>query len=99
MNKKKIIIGPRGSKLALIYAEIAKKKLLKLKNKFNFGEILIQKIKTDGDLIQDIRLSDTGGKGLFSSSIEKELQKGADKAKLIAREVLTRVRSNIGYKV
>ncbi len=74
MNKKKIIIGTRGSKLALIYAEIAKKKLLKLKNKFNFGEILIQKIKTDGDLIQDIRLSDTGGKGLFSKKIEDQLK-------------------------
>ena len=31
--------------------------------------------------------------------IEKELQKGADKARLIAREVLSRVRSNIGYKI
>ena len=31
--------------------------------------------------------------------IEKELQKGADKARLIARGVLSRVRSNIGYKI
>ena len=29
--------------------------------------------------------------------IEKELQKGAEKARVIAREVLTRVRTNIGY--
>ena len=29
--------------------------------------------------------------------IEKELQKGAEKAKVIAREVLQRVRINIGY--
>ena len=29
--------------------------------------------------------------------IEEKLQKGADKARVIAREVLTRVRTNIGY--
>ena len=31
--------------------------------------------------------------------IEQELQKGADKARLIARGVLSRVRSNIGYNI
>ena len=30
--------------------------------------------------------------------IEKELQKGAGKAKIIADQVLNRVRSNIGYR-
>ncbi len=75
MSKKKIIIGSRGSKLALIYAEIAKKKLYALKDKLNIGEISIKKIKTDGDDIQDIRLSDTGGKGLFLKKIEDELKK------------------------
>ena len=63
MNKKKIIIGTRGSKLALIYAEIAKNKILDVKEKFNISEVSIQKIKTDGDEIQNVRLSDTGGKG------------------------------------
>ena len=29
--------------------------------------------------------------------IEEQLQKGAEKARVIAREVLTRVRTNIGY--
>ena len=65
MNKKKITIGARGSKLALIYAQIAKNKILDLKEKFNISEVFIQKIRTDGDEIQNIRLSDTGGKGLF----------------------------------
>ena len=74
MAKKKIIIGSRGSKLALIYANIAKKKLLKFKDKYSFEEILIKKIKTDGDKIQNVRLSDTGGKGLFSKKIEEELK-------------------------
>ena len=75
MSKKKIIIGTRGSKLALIYANIVKKKLFELKNKYNFEDIIVQKIKTDGDKIQDVRLSDTGGKGLFSKKIEEQLIK------------------------
>ena len=75
MSKKKIIIGTRGSKLALIYANIVKKKLFELKNKYNFEDVIVQKIKTDGDKIQDVRLSDTGGKGLFSKKIEQQLIK------------------------
>ena len=73
MSKKKIIIGTRGSKLALIYANIVKKKLFELQNKYNFEDIIVQKIKTDGDKIQDVRLSDMGGKGLFSKKIEEQL--------------------------
>jgi len=71
MNKK-IIIGSRGSKLALIYAQMAKDQIIQnttLKNE----DILIKKITTKGDQVQDIRLSEVGGKGLFSSNIEKEL--------------------------
>ena len=75
MRKKKIIIGTRGSKLALIYANIVKKKLFELKNKYNFEDVIVQKIKTDGDKIQDVRLSDTGGKGLFSKKIEEQVIK------------------------
>ena len=72
MNKK-IIIGSRGSKLALIYAQIAKDKIIK-NNNLNPEDILIREIKTQGDQFQDVRLSEVGGKGLFSSSIEKELK-------------------------
>ena len=75
MSRKKIIIGTRGSKLAVIYADIVKKKLLELQDKYNFEDVLVQKIKTDGDKIQDVRLSDTGGKGLFSKKIEEQLIK------------------------
>ena len=73
MSRKKIIIGTRGSKLALIYANIVKKKLFELQKKYNFEDVLIEKIKTDGDKILDARLSDTGGKGLFSKKIEEQL--------------------------
>jgi len=72
MNKK-IVIGSRGSKLALIYAQIAKDKIIK-NNNLNTDDVFIKEIKTQGDQFQDVRLSEVGGKGLFSSSIEKELK-------------------------
>jgi hydroxymethylbilane synthase len=72
MNKK-ITIGTRGSKLALIYAQIAKDKILRNTN-LNEDDLIIKKISTKGDQAQNVRLSEIGGKGLFSSSIERELQ-------------------------
>ena len=71
--KKKIVIGSRGSKLALIYARRAKNELLKFLTDFDESQIEIKEIFTKGDEIQDKRLSDLGGKGLFSNSIEREL--------------------------
>ena len=70
MKNKKIIIGSRGSKLALIYAERAKSELKKISSDF---DIDIKKITTKGDIIQNVRLSDTGGKGLFCKLIEDDL--------------------------
>jgi hydroxymethylbilane synthase len=72
MNKK-IIIGSRGSKLALIYAQNAKDKIVQNTN-LNDEDVVIKEITTKGDQVQDIRLSEVGGKGLFSTNIEKELQ-------------------------
>jgi len=72
MNKK-IIIGSRGSKLALLYAQQAKDRIIENTNLGN-DDILIKSITTKGDEVKDIRLSEIGGKGLFSSNIEKELQ-------------------------
>ena len=71
--KKKIIIGSRGSKLALLYAQRAKDKIIENTN-FSNDDILIKSITTKGDQVQDTRLSEVGGKGLFSSNIEKEVQ-------------------------
>ena len=68
MKSKKIIIGSRGSELALIYAERARTKILKF-----CPEIEIKKITTTGDINQKDRLSKIGGKGLFSKQIENEL--------------------------
>ena len=73
MKSKKIIIGSRGSKLALIYAEKAKNQILKFSKKFNISNVEIKTITTTGDLNLKVRLSELGGKGLFSKKIEEEL--------------------------
>ena len=72
MNKK-ITIGSRRSKLALIYAQNAKDKIIQNSN-FNDKDVIIKEITTKGDQVQNVRLSEVGGKGLFSTNIEKELQ-------------------------
>ena len=72
MNKK-ITIGTRGSKLALIYAQNAKDKIIQNTN-LEDQDIIIKEITTKGDQVKDVRLSEVGGKGLFSTNIEKELQ-------------------------
>ena len=66
---EKLIIGSRGSKLALKYAEIAKKAFLRELD----IEIEIKTISTEGDLVLDRRTSEIGGKGEFVKNIEKEL--------------------------
>ena len=73
MKNKKIIIGSRGSKLALIYAERAKSEIMKFAQISGIEEVEIKSITTIGDTIQNMRLSDYGGKGLFSKTIEDEL--------------------------
>ena len=70
MKNKKIIIGSRGSKLALIYAERARVELLK---NSEIESIDIKSITTTGDTMTDVRLSEHGGKGLFCKTIEQEL--------------------------
>ena len=68
--KNKIIIGSRGSKLALIYAKRARDELLKIQEIEN---IEIKSISTKGDTIKEVRVSEYGGKGLFCKTIEQEL--------------------------
>ena len=69
MKRDNIIIGSRGSKLAIIYAEKVKSEI----SKFYSGKIEIRKIITTGDQNQNERLASMGGKGMFSTDIEKEL--------------------------
>ncbi|MFA5354177.1 MAG: hydroxymethylbilane synthase [Thermodesulfovibrionales bacterium] len=71
--KNKIVIGTRGSKLALWQAEWVKSELQRLHPHL---EIELNKIKTTGDKILDVPLAKVGGKGLFVKEIEEALLKG-----------------------
>ena len=72
-EKKKILIGSRGSKLSLAYSNHVKKLLIKFNSQFNDHSIEIKIIKTSGDIFQNKKISDIGGKGVFSKQIEEEL--------------------------
>ena len=71
--KTKIIIGSRGSELALWQANFVKKELLKADKSIS---VEISVIKTKGDKILDTALSKIGDKGLFTKELEGELLKG-----------------------
>lgn len=73
MNKKKIIIGSRGSELALWQANFVKKELEK---KHRSLEVSVKIIKTKGDKILDVALSKIGDKSLFTKELETELLNG-----------------------
>ncbi len=69
MKRDKIIIGTRASQLAQIYTEKVVNDLKKVSSTY----LEIKKIVTSGDENQKDRLSNIGGKGLFSKKIEIEL--------------------------
>ncbi len=69
MKRDKFIIGTRGSQLAQIYTEKVINDLKKVTSTY----IETKKIITSGDENQKDRLSNIGGKGLFSKKIEIEL--------------------------
>ena len=71
--KKKIIIGARGSKLSLAYSNYVKNLIIKFNPDFDDESIEIKIIKTSGDIFQNKKISDIGGKGVFSKQIEEEL--------------------------
>lgn len=64
-----IVIGSRGSQLALWQARHIQSRLLA---EMHVGT-RIEIIKTTGDKIQDVPLSQVGGKGLFTKEIEEAL--------------------------
>jgi len=72
-NKKKFIIGSRGSKLSLAYSNHVKNLLIKSSLLFDKNSIEIKIIKTSGDIFQNKKISDIGGKGVFCKQIEDEL--------------------------
>ncbi len=73
MARKEIIVGSRGSRLALIQSELV---ISELKKHYPQIDFKIKKIKTIGDKILDKTLNKIGGKGLFVKEIETALLKG-----------------------
>jgi len=63
-------IGTRGSQLALYQANWVREKLVETHPDLN---VMLIKIKTTGDKIQDAPLAKIGGKGLFVKEIEEAL--------------------------
>jgi hydroxymethylbilane synthase len=66
-----IRIGTRGSKLALVQANMVRDALGRLGAE---AEIVV--VRTTGDRIQDRPLADAGGKGLFTKELEEALLAG-----------------------
>jgi hydroxymethylbilane synthase len=71
--KDKVIIGTRGSMLALWQAEWVKSQIKELSPSL---DVELMKIKTSGDKILDVPLANIGGKGLFVKEIEEALLRG-----------------------
>ena len=69
--RKQIILGTRGSNLALVQAEKVKTGLNQLGIK-----VFIKVIKTSGDILKDANLADIGGKELFTKEIDEALLNG-----------------------
>ncbi len=73
MASRKLIIGSRGSGLALWQANWIRSQLLELHDDL---DVEIKIIKTSGDKIQNVPLTKIGGKGLFVKEIEEALMAG-----------------------
>ena len=69
----KITIGARGSKLSIAYVEKVKELLIKRNKDLTKKNIHFKAIKTSGDVNQNIKLSEIGGKKLFCKEIEEKL--------------------------
>ncbi len=69
-NKQKLIIGSRGSRLALWQAEWVKQRLCELHPQL---EIHIEIIKTTGDVMKTAPLALIGGRGVFTKELEEAL--------------------------
>jgi len=72
----KITIGARGSKLSLAYVSKVKELLLEKNQDLQESDINLKIIKTSGDVHQNIKLSEIGGKNLFCKEIEETLLTG-----------------------
>lgn len=92
-KKKEIIIGSRGSKLALIQTNWV---ISELKKFYPDYEFQIKKISTSGDKITDVPLSRLGGVGIFTKELEVSLiNEKIDIAVHSAKDIPTEIPSEL----
>ena len=72
-KQKRIVVGTRGSQLALWQARWV---IGRLRSLFPHCKVLERVIKTTGDLQRDRSLVDIGGKGLFTKELDEALLDG-----------------------
>jgi len=72
VEREELVIGTRGSKLALWQSEYVRGKLEEVTGL----PVRLKVIKTTGDKILDVPLAKVGGKGLFTKELEVELLAG-----------------------
>ena len=73
MRKKRLVIGTRGSKLAMWQANHIAARLTAEHKEI---EVILQHIVTTGDKILDVPLAKIGGKGLFTKELENAMLAG-----------------------
>lgn len=72
-----VVIGTRGSPLALAQAHETQRRLLEAHEHLRVdGAIRIEVIHTTGDMVLDKALSEIGGKGLFTKEIDRAQLRG-----------------------
>lgn len=78
MNEQaSILIGTRGSPLALWQANEVKRRLIEAHSHLSDQSVEVRVITTTGDRIRDRALAALGGKGLFTKEIEEQLLDGS----------------------
>jgi hydroxymethylbilane synthase len=87
VNAERLVVGSRGSALALVQAGWV---AARLREAHPGLEVAIEKIATTGDRIHDVPLSKIGDKGLFTKELETALSDGRiDLAVHSAKDVQT----------
>jgi hydroxymethylbilane synthase len=91
MDRSTLVIGTRGSPLALRQAHEVEDRLAAALG-WDKAQLPLSIIKTTGDVIQDRPLSEAGGKGLFTKELDAALLDGAiDLAVHSAKDLPTRL--------
>src|SRR5271166_2840367 len=74
MSSRPLRIGTRGSPMALRQTTLVRDRLLAAHPELAAaGAVEVVTIRTTGDRVQDRRLAEIGGKGLFSKEIDEAL--------------------------